>query len=170
MQNNIINSEVEVVPAHDGITIQKYVSGIAGGRTLDTTGFSGAIKCGHVVITDGNGLYKPMAVNAANKYVANVITTPKSEGVEEVRTDKTDGTLPTGWKFAGVVYVGVPANHAAASIMTDGVILENALPYAVADIKTKLLQDCPGLRFVKEANSDNTGTVNPANATIEPNT
>ena len=60
---NLNNEKKQIVFGDDSIVIQKWISGIKGGRTLDATGFTGVIKAGHVIITDGKGVYKPMPVS-----------------------------------------------------------------------------------------------------------
>ena len=67
----------QIVFGKDSIVIQKYFSGIKGGRSLDVAADFplDVIHAGHVIITDGAGTYKPMpivaktAVEGASSYV-----------------------------------------------------------------------------------------------------
>lgn len=61
---NLNNEREQIIFGDDSIVIQKYISGIKGGRTLDVTGFSEkVIKAGHIIIRkDSDGTYKPMPV------------------------------------------------------------------------------------------------------------
>lgn len=56
----------QIVFGLDSIIIQKYISGIKGGRSLDVPDDFPleVIHAGHVIITDGNGNYKPMPIVA----------------------------------------------------------------------------------------------------------
>lgn len=112
----------------NSVVIKKYIKGIEGGRTLDVTDFSAdVISAGHVIITDGNGNYKPMPI-ADNAYA----------------------TLPTSWKYAGILYSSVLKEKAAAAIMTWGVVNEEALPFGIADIKSAFIAACPHIEFTKD--------------------
>ena len=66
---NLNNEREQIIFGDDSIVIQKYISGIKGGRTLDVTGFSEkVIKAGHIIIRkDCDGTYKPMPVNDVAK-------------------------------------------------------------------------------------------------------
>ena len=63
MLNDLTPNKQQVVFGDDSIVIQKYISGIKGGRTLDVTGFAeSVIKAGHVIIVK-DGVYAPMPVS-----------------------------------------------------------------------------------------------------------
>jgi hypothetical protein len=112
----------------DSVTIVNYIEGVAGGRSLDVSGFAPkAIRAGHVVIKEtASGVYKPMPVNAAG--------------------DAYDA-LPAGHSIAGVVVASVITEEAMVGIMVRGSVNEVASPYAVtAEIKGAL----PLIRFVQD--------------------
>ena len=117
----------QVIFGDDSIVIQKFISGIKGGRTLDLTDFNEeVIKAGHVVIVkDGN--YRPMPVTGA-AYAA----------------------LPSGYAYAGVVYRSVAAEKPAVSIMTWGQVNAVAVPYPMDAIMTAFKTACPHIDFIKD--------------------
>lgn len=117
----------QVIFGDDSIVIQKYISGIKGGRTLDLTDFKEeVIKAGHVVIVkDGN--YRPMPVSGA-AYAA----------------------LPGGYAYAGVVYRSVAAEKPAVSIMTWGEVNAVAVPYPMDAIMGAFKTACPHIDFIKD--------------------
>lgn len=127
MVNDLTPNKQQVVFGDDSIVIQKYISGIKGGRTLDVTGFAASvIKAGHVIIVK-NGVYAPMPVNG-EAYAA----------------------LPEGAAYAGVLYRSIPAAKPAASIMTNGEVNEEAAPYPMAAIATAFKTACPHIVFIKD--------------------
>ena len=108
MLNDLTPNKQQIVFGDDSIVIQKYISGIKGGRTLDVTGFADSvIKAGHVIIVK-NGVYAPMPVSG-DAYAA----------------------LPEGAAYAGVLYRSIPAAKPAASIMINGEVNSEAVPYAM---------------------------------------
>lgn len=125
---DLVNEKNTVVFGNDNIVIQKFIAGIKGGRALDVTGFSAeVINAGHVIITDGNGVYKPMPVSES-AYAA----------------------LPDGCSYAGILVNSILASKPAAAIMTIGQVDEAALPYEVpADFKAA----CPRIEFIKDEES-----------------
>lgn len=122
------NLTVEKVQIEDNsVVIKKYIKGIEGGRTLDVTGFSGAIKAGHVIIVN-NGTYKPMPVEG-DAY----------------------GALPENYNYAGILYNTIDSKRPAAAIMTWGVVNSEALPYALTGDKlTAFKAACPYIDFQKD--------------------
>lgn len=127
MLNDLTPNKNQVVFGDDSIVIQKYISGIKGGRTLDVTGFAGSvIKAGHVIIVK-NGVYAPMPVNG-EAYAA----------------------LPEGAAYAGVLYRSIPAAKPAASIMTWGEVNVEAVPYPMATILAAFKTACPHIDFIKD--------------------
>ena len=122
------NLTVEKVQIEDNsVVIKKYIKGIEGGRTLDVTGFSGAIKAGHVIIVN-NGTYKPMTVEG-DAY----------------------GALPENYNYAGILYNTIDSKRPAAAIMTWGVVNSEALPYALTGAKlTAFKAACPYIDFQKD--------------------
>ena len=127
MLNDLTPNKQQVVFGDDSIVIQKYISGIKGGRTLDVTGFAASvIKAGHVIIVK-NGVYAPMPVSG-DAYAA----------------------LPEGAAYAGVLYRSISAAKPAASIMTNGEVNEEAVPYAMTAIATAFKTACPHIVFIKD--------------------
>lgn len=118
----------QIVFGEDSIVIQKWISGIKGGRALDVTGFADSvIKAGHVIITDGKGVYKPMPVSG-DAYAE----------------------LPSGHSYAGVLYRTILTKQPAASIMTWGEVNSVAVPYAMTSIMDAFKTACPHIDFIKD--------------------
>ena len=127
MLNDLTPNKQQIVFGEDSVVIQKYISGIKGGRTLDVTGFAASvIKAGHVIIVK-NGTYAPMPVEG-NAYAA----------------------LPEGAAYAGVLYRSIPAAKPAASIMTWGEVNSVAVPYPMNAILTAFKTACPHIDFIKD--------------------
>ena len=126
---NLSNEREQIVFGDDSIVIQKYISGIKGGRTLDVTGFTDkVIKAGHVIIRkDSDGIYKPMPV-ANDAYTA----------------------LPEGYSYAGVLYRSIRTAKPFASIMTWGEVNDVAKPYDMTAILAAFKTDCPHIDFIKD--------------------
>lgn len=126
---NLVNDKEQIVFGKDSITIQKYISGLKGGRVLDIPeGFTPKnILAGHIVITDGNGKYMPMPVTG-NAYAS----------------------LPSGYTYCGVVYRSVSTNKPVVSIMTNGEVNSEALPYQLGSIATAFKTACPHIVFIKD--------------------
>lgn len=125
---DLVNDKKQIIFGDDSIVIQKYISGIKGGRVLDTTGFTeSVIKAGHVIITDGKGVYKPMPISGGNY-----------------------GTLPEGFDYAGVLYRSILTSRPSASIMTWGEVNSVAMPYAMDSILTAFQTACPHIDFIKD--------------------
>lgn len=117
----------QVVFGNDSIVIQKFISGIKGGRVLDVADFSeDVIRAGHVIITDGNGVYKPMPVESG-AYCG----------------------LPEGYKYAGVLYRSILKAKPSASIMTWGEVNAECVPFAMDTIKVQFALECPHISFIK---------------------
>lgn len=99
----------------DSVVIRKYVSGIAGGRTLDLTNFSTTdtvIKAGHVVIYDTvNKVYRPMPLSGT-----------------------AYASLPSNHVYVGVLNTTVAKEAPLASIMNIGTVNIKAVPFAMDDI------------------------------------
>lgn len=125
MPLNLVNAKESVVFGNDSVVIKKHITDLSGGRVLDTTGYTEKnILAGHVVITDGNGTYKPMPI--VNGAYSN---------------------LPVGYSYAGVVYRSVPATRPAVSVLTAGVINPKAAPYAFDSILSAFKAACPFIQF-----------------------
>ena len=133
----------------DSVTIQKFISGIPGGRTLDTANWPLAnVFAGTVAIKLANGDYAPYPIKQA------VLT-----GDDDVQTPQVneDGdpvyiydALPEGAKVVGIVYRSVEKTRATASIMIDGVVNEACVPFALDNVKAALVAACPNLIFLKD--------------------
>ncbi len=135
------NEKEQIVFGNDDVVIQKYISGIKGGRTLDMEGFADKIvKAGHVIITK-DGVYKPMPVTPE---------TVTGSGDDAVTTPAGYGTLPTGYSYAGVLYKTIPANKPFASIMTWGEVNIECVPYPMTSILTAFKTACPHIDFIKD--------------------
>lgn len=127
MKQDLSPKKQQIIFGDDSIVIQKYISGIKGGRTLDVTDFSEeVIKAGHVVIVKDGG-YKPM---------------PVADGVY--------AALPEGYAYAGVVYRSVAADKPAVSIMTWGEVNAVAVPYSMDAIMDAFKAACPHIDFIKD--------------------
>ena len=128
MLNDLTPNKQQVVFGDDSIVIQKYISGIKGGRTLDVTGFAATvIKAGHVIIKKQDGNYAPMPVKG----------------------DAYDA-LPEGAAYVGVLYRSILAAKPAASIMTWGEVNVEAVPYAMTNILAAFKAACPHIDFIKD--------------------
>lgn len=114
-----LNDEaVNIDSGYDSIVIVKFLEGVPGGRTLNTTGFAEkVIKAGHTVIVEtATGDYKPM---------------PVSNGAY--------ASLPSGHTVKGVLAKSVLTSKPFAPIMIRGTVNEVASPYPFTeDIKKAL--------------------------------
>lgn len=127
---NLVNESTTFLAGMDSVVIRHYVAGIIGGRTLDMTGFEEqVIKAGHVVIqnTTDETLFKPMPV----------------------KNGKYD-TLPSGYKYAGVVVCSKPASEPLVGIMYSGEVNDVASPYPVDAIKAAIKAELPTLVFMHD--------------------
>lgn len=125
-KSNLSAKKQQIVFGDDNIVIQKYISGIKGGRTLDVTGFSGVIKAGHVIIVK-DGVYAPMPVSG-----------------------EAYGTLTSGYAYAGVLYRSISVERPEASIMTWGEVNSEAVPYKMDSIMEAFKEACPHIDFIKD--------------------
>lgn len=133
------NEKEQIIFPNDDVIIQKYISGIKGGRTLDMEGFAGKIvNAGHVIITK-DGTYKPMPVTPATEASGDTAATPAAYGA-----------LPAGYSYAGVLYRTIPANKPFASIMTWGEVNIECVPYPMAAIMAAFNEACPHIDFTKD--------------------
>lgn len=127
MKSDLSAKKEQIVFGDDNIVIQKWISGIKGGRTLNVEGFAhNVIKAGHVIIVK-NGEYKPMPL-----------------------TGEAYAALPDGYAYAGVLYRTISAARPEASIMTWGEVNEVAMPYAMESIKDAFKAACPHIDFIKD--------------------
>lgn len=126
---NLNNEREQIIFGDDSIVIQKYISGIKGGRTLDVTGFSEkVIKAGHIIIRkDSDGTYKPMPV-----------------------TNDAYAALPEGHSYAGVLYRSIRTAKPFASIMTWGEVNDVAKSYDMAFRSGCIQGSLPHIDFIKD--------------------
>ena len=128
MQNDITSKKEKVVFGNDSVVIRKYISGIPGGRTLDVSDFEpDTILAGHVIIKKTDGNYAPMPING-EKYAE----------------------LPGGASYAGVLYRSISKENPAASIMYDGVVNPELVPYQMTDILEAFKAACPHIIFEQD--------------------
>ena len=114
-----LNDEaVNIDSGNDSIVIVKFLEGVLGGRTLNTTGFTEkVIRAVNIVnVETANGEYKPM---------------PVSNGAY--------ASLPSGHTVKGVLVKSVLTSKPFAPVMTRGTVNEVASPYPLTeDIKKAL--------------------------------
>jgi len=128
MKSGLNTEKKQIVFGDDSVVIQKYISGIKGGRTLDVTDFTDTvIKAGHVIVTDGEGTYKPMPVS-----------------------DGAYGSLPEGCSYAGILYRTTMTADPQASIMTNGEVNSEAVPFDMSSILDAFKEACPLISFIKD--------------------
>ena len=126
-KSNLSAKKEQVVFGNDNIVIQKYISGIKGGRTLDVTGFTGdVIKAGHVIIVK-DGVYAPMPVSG-----------------------EAYGALTSGYSYTGILYRSISTSRPEASIMTWGEVNSVAIPYPMDAIMEDFKAACPHIDFIKD--------------------
>lgn len=123
MQQNLTIKTVRL--EDNSVLIKKFIKGIEGGRTLDTTDWTGeTIPCGTVIASktqEGAKVYFPLPVEGSAYKV-----------------------LGEGEKYEGLLYSSILREKPAASIMTWGVVNNEALPVAVPeDFKTA----CPHIDY-----------------------
>jgi len=143
----------QIVFGKDSIVIQKYISGIKGGRSLDVSADFplAVIHAGHVIITDGNGIYKPMPIVAKTETTGEgdaAVTTPVLD--ENGNQVYIYGSLPSGYAYAGVLYRSVKKEKPFASIMTNGEVNSEALEVAMTNILSAFKSACPHVVFIKD--------------------
>lgn len=122
MATTNLSSKASFDTTNDSVVIVSNLEGIAGGRTLDVTGFADAeISAGHVIIKEtATGEYKPLPVS---------------------------GTIPGAHTYAGILAASVSASKPMAAIMVRGTVNEAYAKYAIpAGAKTALTL----VRFINE--------------------
>lgn len=128
MKNDLSAKKENVVFGNDSVVIRKYVSGIPGGRTLDVSNYpNDNILAGHVIIKDKDGNYAPMPIEG-EAYAA----------------------LPAGASYAGILYRSISKENPAASVMYDGVVNPECVPYPMTDILDAFKIACPHIIFEKD--------------------
>lgn len=128
MQNDLSAQKEGVVFGNDSVVIRKYISGIPGGRTLDVSDFpNDTILAGHVIIKNADGNYAPMPVSG-DAYAA----------------------LPDGASYSGILYRSIAKKNPAASIVYDGVVNPELVPYPMTDILDAFKAACPHIIFEQD--------------------
>lgn len=152
MLYNVNNNKEKIVFGMDSVVIQKYISGIPGGRTLniDANYPLDDIFAGQVIIKkvneEGVATYAPMPIKAAMSVSGegeNQVETPvlNEDGSQKFVYD----TMPEGAVIVGVLYRSISKKQPAASIMYDGVINDAIAPFDFASVKAEVLKACPNL-------------------------
>lgn len=117
-----LTSKDSIDSTNDSVVIVKNLETIAGGRTLDVTGFADTeISAGHVIIKEtATGEFKPLP---------------------------TSGTLPGSHTYAGILVASILTSKPMAAIMVRGTVNEAYAKYAIpAGAKTALSL----IRFISE--------------------
>lgn len=129
---NLTTEQNEILAAKDGIVIRNFIHGLEGGRVLDTTGYTAeTIPAGVVVITDGNGTYKPLLPSSGSY------------------------TLPSGYSYVGIVACTVLTSKPAVSVMTMGAVNDAAAPYVYTSAVKSAL---PHIEFAHDEVDDAVAT------------
>lgn len=128
----LASANKKIIFGNDSKVIEKYISGNPkGGASLDCTGYSEEyIYAGHVIITDGVN-YLPMPVTGEGE-------------------DKKYAALPTGAKYAGILYRTIETKKPFASIMTNGEVNSVCVPFPMTDILDAFKAACPLIVFVQD--------------------
>lgn len=123
----LTNQRTNVDFGNDAVVCPQFIAGIAGGRSLDVTGFDDSVvKAGHVIIKDTQkGDYKPMPISSGNY-----------------------GTLPENHEYVGILYKSIPTDTPMASIMTHGLVNSVAAPYKMDTILEAFQKAVPFIDFV----------------------
>lgn len=120
----------KVIFGNDSKVIEKYISGNPkGGASLDVTNFTEPyIYAGHVIISDGVN-YLPMPI----------------------KKDKSGyASLPVGAKYAGILYRTIETAKPFASILTNGEVNSELVPFKMDEIAEAFKAACPLIVFVKD--------------------
>ncbi len=131
---NIVDEKEQITFKGDGIVVAKHLADLPGGRVLDLTSWPSALKvvpAGTIIVTDGKGTYKPLAVS-------------ESGGAYSYAAAKGAGE-----SYAGILCHTVQVRRPAGSILTMGSVNEGALPFPFNGTVTKaaFVGDCPGITF-----------------------
>ncbi len=140
---NLTSERKQILFGKDNVIIQKHIADLPSGRVLDTEGITEEVLyAGHPIITDGNGNYKPLAVNTV-------------EGV------KSYGSLPQGWNYAGILEHSMLTSKPSAAILISGVVNDAAVEIPYGAHKAAIKSAIPTIMFVKDE------VVDPANPAEE---
>lgn len=132
MNQDLKIDKKQIVFGEDSIIIQKWEGDIKGGRALDFTDVTDkVIYAGRVIVTDGAGTYKPLAITS---------------GAYAAKAD--------GFKYAGVLYRSIE-NGDAAAIMTAGQVNTVAAKAANgADYPSDFAAAMPKIQFVADEDAN----------------
>lgn len=149
MLYNVNNNKEKIVFGMDSVVIQKYISGIPGGRTLniDANYPLEDVLAGHVIIKkvneSGVATYAPMPIKKVEgEFADEDKTMPKCVYDKE--------SMPEGAVIVGVLYRSVSKKQPAASIMYDGVVNDAIAPFDFATVKADVIKACPNLVFQQD--------------------
>lgn len=125
-----LNNELDgIIASHDNKVIVQDLGDIAGGRTLDVTGFApDVIYAGHPIIKDDSNpaVYKPLPLNATNNGY---------------------GTLPEDHTYAGILKASILKSKPAAGILVRGKVNPNAMQFDPSSILEDLKEALPLIDF-----------------------
>lgn len=130
MKRELTTQQNEVIFGKDDVIIQKLIADIAGGRTIDFTGWTpDLIKAGTVIVKG--------TVSSATVYRPHPITAGTAPNPD------TYSTLAEGWSVVGILYRTITRSNPQGSILIQGVVNEAAaqaegLPAYTSGIKTAL--------------------------------
>jgi hypothetical protein len=119
-----LNRETLQIGGNDSIVIVKALADLPGGRTLDTSAFTGTtstLHAGHVIYRL-NDDYKPLEVSGT-----------------------AYASIPSGATLIGVLKEPILVSQGGAAIVTIGQVLEGALPYPVTD---EIKEALPLIQFI----------------------
>lgn len=125
----------QIVFGKDSVVVQKFISGIPGGRTLNVADFPlSVIPAGHVII-EKEGVYYPMPVTA---------TTVDGE------TTYAYAELPEGATYVGINYRTIAKENPQSSILYDGVVNPECMFVSIESIQSAFAAAVPHIIFQKD--------------------
>lgn len=136
----------KMLTGRDNIVIVKYLDGLVGGRSLDVTDYKSVcgksvVEAGTVIITNGSGTYKPMAI------------VEDTDTVDEQTVGLgtySYGSLPSGYSYAGFLVASIDAEKDGAAIMTRGKINKAVVPFALTSILSAVKTALPLIEFTED--------------------
>ena len=128
MKHDAVVNREEIITGLDSVIIQKYISGIKGGRTLDVSDFElDVINAGHVIIKKEDGNYAPMPVSG-----------------------EAYGSLPSNAEYVGVLRTSILKKNPQAAIMTNGEVNIKAVKFPMTEIAEAFAEACPHITFIED--------------------
>lgn len=123
----------KVLFGEDSAVIIRHFADINGGRALDVTGWAMDYIPAGTIITEAEGVYKPLAIKEGSVAGTYVYDTPAE-----------------GTKYAGVLYRSISVNRPAASILTWGIVNKAIAPFGLTEeIIAAVNKDVPHIEFTK---------------------